>query len=359
MAPAKARLGLLVLLILLYFPRKTESHWWLISQVFALGAKVMCNSITGLISIQRQMCLDNPDVMVSIGKGAKLGVEECQHQFRDQRWNCSTVNGDATVFGKVMRRASRETAFVYAISSAGVVHEVTRSCSLGELKDCSCRNKKGRSRKGFEWGGCSDNIQYGLNFAKAFVDSREVEKDARALMNLHNNHVGRRVVKTNMSLDCKCHGVSGSCSVRTCWKSISSFRIVGQHLREKYTTAVQVTVGQSGGELTNAEVSYKKPSRDDLVYLEDSPNYCMVDSNTGSLGTSGRECNGSASDTTGACSLLCCGRGFNTIQIEEEYKCHCKFHWCCYVKCQTCRRTTLAGSEIEKIRPSPKPCFKI
>lgn len=83
---------------------------------------------------------------------------------------------------------------MYAISTAGVVHEVTRSCTHGELKECSCDNRRsGRSRKGFEWGGCSDNIVYGLNFAKAFVDAREVERDARALVNLHNNYVGRRV----------------------------------------------------------------------------------------------------------------------------------------------------------------------
>ena len=90
--------------------------------------------------------------------------------------------------------ASKESAFVYAISSAGVVHEVTKACSRGELIGCTCDTKrKGRSHKGFEWGGCSDNIGYGLRFAKLFVDSREQERDARAKMNLHNNFVGRRV----------------------------------------------------------------------------------------------------------------------------------------------------------------------
>ena len=74
------------------------------SQVFALGAKIMCNNIAGLVNYQRQLCRENPDVMVSIGKGAKLGVEECQRQFRDQRWNCSTVPRDVSVFGKVMRK---------------------------------------------------------------------------------------------------------------------------------------------------------------------------------------------------------------------------------------------------------------
>lgn len=97
------------------------------------------------------------------------------------------------IFCVCLPSASRETAFVYAISTAAVVHEVTKSCSLGELRDCSCDNRRGRSKQGFEWGRCSDNINYGLHFAKTFVDAREEERDARALMNLHNNQVGRRV----------------------------------------------------------------------------------------------------------------------------------------------------------------------
>ena len=90
--------------------------------------------------------------------------------------------------------ASRESAFVYAITSAGVVHEVTRACSRGELRDCECdTERKGTSQEGFQWGGCSDNIPYGLRVAKLFVDSGEQERDARAKMNLHNNLAGRKV----------------------------------------------------------------------------------------------------------------------------------------------------------------------
>lgn len=93
---------------------------------------------------------------------------------------------------------SRESAFVHAISSAGVVFAITRACSQGELKSCSCDPKKKGSAKDskghFDWGGCSDNIDYGIKFARAFVDAKEWKgKDARALMNLHNNRAGRKV----------------------------------------------------------------------------------------------------------------------------------------------------------------------
>lgn len=100
---------------------------------------------------------------------------------------------------------SREAAFVYAISSAGMVHTLTRACSQGELNSCSCDpGKKGSSRdaKGsFDWGGCSDHVDHAIKFSQLFIDAKErKERDARALMNLHNNRAGRKVTKR---LSCK------------------------------------------------------------------------------------------------------------------------------------------------------------
>lgn len=93
---------------------------------------------------------------------------------------------------------SREVAFVYAISSAGVVYTLARACSQGELDSCSCDpTKKGSSQdaKGsFDWGGCSDHVEHAMRFSQSFVDAKErKERDARALMNLHNNQAGRKV----------------------------------------------------------------------------------------------------------------------------------------------------------------------
>lgn len=93
---------------------------------------------------------------------------------------------------------SREAAFVYAVSSAGVVHAISRACNRGELMNCACdKNRLGKhqDRQGeFAWGGCSTNVRYGSNFARQFIDARERKmRDSRALMNLHNNRVGRKV----------------------------------------------------------------------------------------------------------------------------------------------------------------------
>lgn len=52
---------------------------------------------------------------------------------------------------------SREAAFIYAVSAAGVAYSVTRACSRGELTDCSCDNRvRARRPNNWQWGGCSE-----------------------------------------------------------------------------------------------------------------------------------------------------------------------------------------------------------
>lgn len=98
---------------------------------------------------------------------------------------------------------SRETAFTYAVSAAGVVNAMSRACREGELSSCGC-SRAARPKdlpRDWLWGGCGDNIEYGYRFAKEFVDARERERvyqrgsyeSARIMMNLHNNEAGRRV----------------------------------------------------------------------------------------------------------------------------------------------------------------------
>lgn len=38
---------------------------------------------------------------------------------------------------------------------------------------------------------------------------------------------------------CKCHGVSGSCSMKTCWKKLSEFNATATLLRQKYNEAIR------------------------------------------------------------------------------------------------------------------------
>lgn len=77
----------------------------------------------------------------------------------------------------------------------------------------------------------------------------------------------------------------------------------------------------------------------DLIYTDKSPDYCVADRRLGSYGTRGRLCNDSAaSQGADSCSSMCCGRGYVTYAKAVDERCHCKYVWCCYVRCKTCRR---------------------
>ncbi|XP_014674118.1 PREDICTED: protein Wnt-5b-like, partial [Priapulus caudatus] len=70
-------------------------------QFYLVGAQPACSTLSGLSPGQTKLCLLYQDHMKSVGRGARIGIQECQHQFRYRRWNCSTV-ADPTVFGPVM-----------------------------------------------------------------------------------------------------------------------------------------------------------------------------------------------------------------------------------------------------------------
>ncbi|XP_066905663.1 protein Wnt-7b [Halyomorpha halys] len=238
----------------------------------------------------------------------------------------------------VLYPRSREAAFTYGVASAGVAYSIAAACSRGNISSCGCEpGRRPALASNWKWGGCSVDIGYGVRFARRFLDAREIEGDARSLMNLQNNRAGRTAVKGNMVRECKCHGVSGSCTMRTCWKALPQFRQIGDHLMRKYWRARAVSLIEGTGLQTKRGKT--RPRRSDLVYLEPSPNYCEQDLNAGSLGTAGRFCNRSSTGM-GSCDLMCCGRGYNTHQSVRSWQCNCKFHWCCYVQCQTCSERT-------------------
>ena len=91
----------------------------------------------------------------------------------------------------------RETAFIYAITSAAVTHSIARACSEGSIQSCSCdyshQSRGPTGIRDWEWGGCSDNIGYGFRFSREFVDTGERGRNLREKMNLHNNEAGRTV----------------------------------------------------------------------------------------------------------------------------------------------------------------------
>lgn len=323
------------------------------------GNLTSCYGVPGLSSQQMRVCENKPDLIPTLRLGANLGITECQRQFQKERWNCSTTNS-SSVFGEVINIGSREAGFVYAIASAGVVHAVSRACRVGNLSDCACETKRKRKQQysGWEWGGCNDDVRHGIAISKMFVDAPEHTarvqsyplataqdrstrsaraKRGRYLMNLHNNEVGRRAVENLMHSQCRCHGVSGSCTVKTCWDKVPHFSHVGDVLKAKYRDAVEVVYNKRKRRIKRKEQRRMRISKDSLVYIERSPNYCSPNAKLGILGTSGRVCN-KTSEGVDQCDLLCCGGGYNTQVVREVNSCQCRFVWCCHVTCKTCPR---------------------
>ncbi|XP_017303277.1 protein Wnt-10-like, partial [Diaphorina citri] len=178
-----------------------------------------------------------------------------------------------------------------------------------------------------------------------------------------------RMLKELMVEKCKCHGMSGSCEIRTCWHSAPSFRTVGEALKKKFSHAIRVDQSNMGNGMPLVLPEYTRrydntlrkirPHRGnndknnrmkrggprkhlnrmktELIYYQKSPNYCERDNDVDFPGTAGRYCNRTSAFAVDNCESLCCGRGYNLRREVKNLKCKCKFKWCCTVECETCR----------------------
>ncbi|XP_026469567.1 protein Wnt-11b-like [Ctenocephalides felis] len=294
-----------------------------------------CRQALGMSPRQTALCLAALDTMPHVARAAHLTLEACSTLLEDRRWNCSSAL-NAPVLGPDLARGTREQAFMYALGSAAVTLAIARACAAGELFHCSCAPPPGEPPGGnFKWGGCSDNVRWGSLFAKRFLDATERThvtasvlherrrrrrrrqrklKDATknaviktiakkrklqadpdmikfhtrlAAMNLHNNRIGRKVVQQSQAITCKCHGVSGSCSVKTCWKALEALTVTGQKLLRKMDQAVEVAPRRLGTttQLSGVAPVVTAPMSNQLIYLTKSPDYCEEDLSAGSFGT--------------------------------------------------------------------------
>lgn len=53
------------------------------------ASEAACQRIPGLSNHQRNLCRSNPGLIWALVDGTQLGLFECVHQFKHERWNCS------------------------------------------------------------------------------------------------------------------------------------------------------------------------------------------------------------------------------------------------------------------------------
>ncbi|KRX42543.1 Nucleolar protein 58 [Trichinella murrelli] len=301
-----------------------------------------------ILSIRRNrqlfvLCRHRPVLAKSLLSGLKEAVRECQFQMKHNRWNCSFGyhSMDYTLLDNppILNFGYKETSFLVALSSAGAAWSVARACANGQLTSCTCNNRQHSSQQAWKWGGCSYSIKFGLVNSRRLLTSKHSIHKANLLKLVykHNLKAGRMALKRTLKRDCKCHGISGSCQMKTCWKSPAEFREIGTHLKKKLSRAMFILQNHSPNDSRYIAQQLKAA---ELVYFEQSPTYCEPLSHIRSVGTRGRICSvRNQTHSFADCEIVCCGRGyFHQAELVVE-NCNCKFHWCCQVMCDKCRRT--------------------
>ncbi|KAL7055132.1 hypothetical protein AAHC03_024497 [Spirometra sp. Aus1] len=344
----------------------------------------------------------NLELLEAAVTSVRAAVAECRYQFRNERWNCSQAaeTDNNALFGNVLMKGIPETAFVYSLISAGLVRGVAEAC-LNNIRNCPCNNRgRKETEAGWQWEGCDHNIHYGRRFTRNLLDQMENGFHIRFLMNLHNYRVGRRVVSQNMQRYCRCHGTSGSCTMKTCYRQTPTMRTIGNKLKLMYQEASQVirdnTIPDSWGQNSrqpdtgtviqlnrwnprrlrevgpNSPLYWNpqphrqrypqpslikvkhtsssssshvfprsprdlRPSTQELVYFERPPEDLFCNADP-HLHLTGTLDRECNSSVAGPqnCRSLCCGRGFRTQHYYSLENCDCKFVWCCRVECRKC-----------------------
>jgi len=141
-------------------------------------------------------------------------------------------------------------------------------------------------------------------------------------------------VVTEANTKCVCHGVSGSCTVKTCFKSVKDIEEIGKELQMRYDVAKRVKKGDNG-KLQPAEIGVPPLEASELAYCKFSPNFCKRNLTYGIYGSSGRQCFQNE-ESPSRCAVLCCGGPVIQRQVEKQDTV-CEFVWCCEVKCRVVR----------------------
>lgn len=277
---------------------------------------------------QTKMCKNDPGLIDVISTVKQQAISACEETFKYDRWNCTMFYNNKPK-RNIFKHIYRETALIYALTAASFTHAIAKACASGNLIKCSCLGTL-KTSKGTTWqwkrAGCGDDLKYGKRATRNFLEFKQAGNDQIAEVLKQDVQVGMEAIGEQLREVCKCHGFSGSCTTKTCWKRLGPFNSVMGLLKKHYHHAVKKKLLNYTTKRAVAPKLKKRLQKDRkaLLYFQKTPNLCVS--------TGGRECRDSDN-----CATLCCGRGFNTTKRLVESRCRCRMVKCCFVKCDTCQ----------------------
>ncbi|XP_059611047.1 protein Wnt-8a [Phlebotomus argentipes] len=255
-----------------------------------------------------------------------LALRSCQEVFQWDQWNCPTAD---FMLKRTTNVIDKESAFVKAITVASVIYTSIKNCSANFM-DCGC-NFNTPVVDESQVNKCLDHI---VALEKHFIDTGN--SDIQGYTEAHNSRAGRIAVQRALKHECRCSGLTNSCSLEICWMFLGNFSEIAADLRKMYDQGVKVSSDNTGRVKRHIK-------RGSLVFLEKSPDYCMKNVIQGWQGMRGRQCSrrkdaGSSLQERRSCRKLCraCGLKVKKERVIKESPCKCKFFWCCDVQCDTC-----------------------
>ena len=151
-------------------------------------------------------------------------------------------------------------------------------------------------------------------------------------------------------IKCKCHGLSTSCVLKTCFMATPDLQSTARTLAVKYEAAKKVSIYRGSEDrrpllhLARAvkQGRHMNLTKYQLHYTDSSPDFCKRDMQAGIPGNTGRPC--SANDgNPNSCRVLCCGQ---PPAVREERRRRC----CRYI-------ATFGGGTLG--RKCIRPCVSI
>lgn len=141
---------------------------------------------------QTELINRHPGSLLAVARALIMAINECKYQMRHEPWDCP-VHGlsmkPSDIFGKLMSRSFRETAFIHALLSSAITHSIARACTESTIRTCTTTRTRDSG-----WG---ENVDFGRRFAAEFMNAtyesaptsasasaNSIEKD------LNNNIIG-------------------------------------------------------------------------------------------------------------------------------------------------------------------------